>query len=207
MKTVDRTVKITMFLVLLAALVGATQSKPLAAATAPNPLPPDYAYPGEVRAFAGEACPESWLVADGKEYPTSAHKRLEAAIGDRWGSSSTSTFKVPDLRGMFLRGWQRDRVASEGDPEAASRAIPPGAPIDAAGGNHVGTFQGDMFARHSHTTTLTGRWGDHHGDTAGWGYDDGNWPGGGVGIATSTEGGAETRPRNVYLLFCIRDAN
>jgi hypothetical protein len=204
-KTTNSRVTITVLLALLATVAGATQNKPRATAAALKPLPPDYAYPGEVRAFAGETCPINWLVADGKEYPTSAHKRLEAAIGDLWGSSTTSTFQVPDLRGMFLRGWQQVRAGS-GDPEAASRDIPPGAPIDPTGkGNHVGTYQGDTFTHHNHATTLTGRWGDHHGDTAGWGIDDGQW--GNYSIPTDSAGGAETRPRNVYLLFCIRDAN
>jgi hypothetical protein len=206
-KTTNSRVTITVLLVLLAAMAGATQVRPRVAAAALKPLPPDYAYPGEVRAFAGETCPTNWLLADSAEYPTAAHKRLEAAIGDLWGSSAPGMFKVPDLRGMFMRGWQQGRpVGDGGDPEAATRTIPPGAPIDpTAKGNHVGTSQGDTFTQHVHTTTLTGRWGDHHGDTPGWGIDDGQWAN--YSLPTSPAGGTETRPRNVYLLFCIRDAN
>src|SRR4051812_36434165 len=71
-----------------------------------KPLPPDQAYAGEIRAFAGEKCPPNWLPADGTEYPEKDHKGLLAAIGDLWGATTISTFKVPDLRGVFLRGIQ-----------------------------------------------------------------------------------------------------
>jgi microcystin-dependent protein len=40
-------------------------------------------------------------------------------IGHNWGSEDKSnTFKLPDLRGLFLRGWNH---ASDRDPDTAGR--------------------------------------------------------------------------------------
>jgi microcystin-dependent protein len=163
-------------------------------------------YPGEIRAFAGEQCPANWLVADGKELDTSAHKGLEAAISDLWGASAPGKFNLPDLRGVFLRGWNQSRAGTGADPEAPGRQIPPGAPIDATlQGNQVGTYQDDQFGSHSHQITQTARWGDKVADTIGWGADNGQHPHGNFSIPTSAAGGPETRPKNVYILYCIRD--
>jgi microcystin-dependent protein len=171
-----------------------------------KPLPPDFAYAGEVRAFAGEHCPANWLPADGKEYPDAGHKKLVAEIGDLWGTSAVGRFKVPDLRGIFLRGWNNKRDPMSGDPEAAKRNIPTGAPIDPTSqGDQVGTSQADEIVSHHHSTTATARWGDRYADTIGWGADNGQHPHGNFSIDTSAAGGAETRPRNAYVLYCIRD--
>src|SRR5215471_11320816 len=76
-------------------------------------------FAGEIRAFGGQACPTNWLVADGTELPEAGHASLLAAIGDLWGSTETGKFKLPDLRGSFLRGWNQGRDGRGSDPEAA----------------------------------------------------------------------------------------
>lgn len=165
-------------------------------------------YPGEVRAFAGEHCPANWLEADGRELDENAHKALAAAISDLWGASQPGKFNLPDLRGVFLRGWNMSRTGHGSDPEAKGREIPPGAPIDPTmAGNQVGTYQDDQLASHAHQITLTARWGDKFQDTIGWSADDGQHPHGNFPIPTSATGGLETRSKNVYVLFCIRDGN
>ena len=178
----------------------------------PSKTPPAAAapgeYPGEIRAFAGEHCPANWLEADGSELDSNAHKALEAAISDLWGASKPGKFNLPDLRGVFLRGWNMSRTGQGADPEAKARQIPPGAPIDAAiQGNQVGTYQDDQLMNHNHQITQTARWGDRYGDDIGWGADNGQHPHGNFSIPTSSTGGTETRPKNVYILFCIRDGN
>jgi microcystin-dependent protein len=163
----------------------------------------DFAYPGEIRAFAGDRCPANWLPADGKEYSEAGHGALVAAIGDLWGSSGLGKFRVPDLQGMFLRGWNQ---GANGDPDAKDRTLPQGSPVDPnRKGDQVGSSQKDSLAQHHHTTTLTARWGDKYADTIGWGADNGQHPNGNFSNNTSEAGGSETRPRNVYVLFCIRD--
>jgi microcystin-dependent protein len=163
-------------------------------------------YPGEVRAFAGEHCPANWLEANSAELDSASHKALEAAISDLWGARATGFFYLPDLRGVFLRGWNMGRTAQGSDPEAAGRQIPAGAPIDPTiKGNQVGTYQDDQLISHTHSITQTARWGDKYADDIGWGADNGAHPHGNFTIGTSAAGGPETRPKNVYVLFCIRD--
>jgi len=165
-------------------------------------------YPGEIRAFAGEHCPANWLPANGAELDSGSHKSLEAAISDLWGARTTGKFYLPDLRGVFMRGWNKDRAGQGSDPEAPGRQIPPGAPVDPAiKGNQVGTYQDDQIINHQHAITQTARWGDRYGNDIGWGADNGQHPNGNFTIPTSPAGGTETRPKNVYVLFCIRDGN
>jgi microcystin-dependent protein len=163
-------------------------------------------YAGEIRAFGGSMCPNNWLIADGTELPTQGHTALNNAIGDLWGATQQTTFMLPDLRGVFVRGWNRDR-ANNGDPEAKARSIPQGAPYNSTDlGNQVGTYQQDQFLSHNHTLPLSSRWGDKYSSTTGFSNDDGTFAGL-VQPPTNSAGGTETRPRNVYVLYCIRDGN
>ena len=58
---------------------------------------------GSVMAFAGPAVPAGWLLCDGRELRQADYPGLFAAIGTAWGGGS-GTFRLPDLRGQFLRG-------------------------------------------------------------------------------------------------------
>lgn len=178
--------------------------RPLTPTSAPAAVATAGVYPGEVRAFAGPIPPKGWLVCDGREFSESEYQLLYQAIGDLWGSSAPGKFKIPDLRGLFLRGRNDTRVDRYNDPESAGRELSAGAPVDPAlRGNQVGSLQGDQFFLHRHTTRLTARWGDKYGDTIGWGADNGQHPAGVISQDTDVSGGAETRPRNAYVLFCI----
>jgi microcystin-dependent protein len=178
---------------------------PVLPKTAPVAPAPE-GYPGEIRAFAGPIPPVGWMLCDGRELNETDYPKLYAAIGDLWGSSGKGKFNIPDLRGAFLRAWNEKRTDRWADPEAAGRLIPPGAPVDPnVMGNQVGTLQADQFLSHTHVTTLTARWGDKFADTIGWSADNGQHPHGPFDIATAPNGGAETRPKNAYVMFCLRD--
>ncbi|WP_455465839.1 phage tail protein [Bartonella sp. B39] len=61
--------------------------------------------PGFIGTFAMEKMPEGWLLCDGKAYSRKTYANLFATLGETWGrGDGHSTFNVPDLRGMFLRG-------------------------------------------------------------------------------------------------------
>jgi hypothetical protein len=170
----------------------------------PTPLK-DGSYPGEIRVFAGEIPPDGWLECDGQEYPDTKYPKLSAVIGDLWGSTLPNHFRVPDLRGLFLRGWnhgKQDSVNDPADPDAGNRNLRPGAP----GGSkdHVGSWQGDELLSHQHSTNRKARWGDKFADDIGFSADNGEHPHGPFNIDTTPYGGHETRPRNAYVMFCIR---
>jgi microcystin-dependent protein len=66
---------------------------------------------GAVQAFAMNNAPSGWLAADGTEYAkTGTYAGLFAAISTTYGETNgsggagTSHFRVPDLRGYFVRG-------------------------------------------------------------------------------------------------------
>lgn len=91
------------------------------------------------------------------------------------GDGST-TFRIPDLRGEFIRGWDDGRGVDSG--------------------RVIGTAQADQLKAHTHTGSVSGS----------AGYTAGGVPSAYVtpSVASGSTGGAETRPRNVALLACIK---
>lgn len=162
---------------------------------------------GTIVPYAGGALPSGWLLCDGRSYSIiGTYATLYAAIGDRWGSGGAGSFNVPDLRGMFLRGWTD---TSSNDPDAATRtASKPGGAI----GNNVGSVQGDAFQGHIHNTSN----GIQSSLTA-CGTNAANFPstGGGQcgsvitgpasdGINGTPRTARETRPKNAYVMYIIK---
>ena len=90
--------------------------------------------------------PVGWLVADGSSYSDSAadpYNELFQVIGLTFtpGTDPGGTFRVPDLRGQFIRGWNDAGTQGPGtlDP-----------------GRVFGSTQLDAFQQHSHSVTDPG---------------------------------------------------
>ncbi|MBB4076043.1 microcystin-dependent protein [Bartonella fuyuanensis] len=81
-----------------------------------NPTPPKIEnFPaGFIATFATQNVPHGWLLCDGKTYRCEDYPQLFKAIGDQWGKESSVTFKVPDFRGIFLRGFDAGRGLDRG---------------------------------------------------------------------------------------------
>jgi microcystin-dependent protein len=148
--------------------------------------------------------PKGWLVCDGSEVSRAVYSDLFQAIGTNWGEgtgpNAAEKFKVPELRGWFLRGWSGD---SNYDPEKNTRFnINNSQQI----GNLVGSYQNDAFQYHSHRIPRTG-------NNAG---SNGFWGGGNVDSYINanditTQSGqssprvaSETRARNASVLYIIK---
>lgn len=70
---------------------------------------------GTVVAFAGTVVPAGWRLCNGDEVAVNEHRELYGEIGTTYGvPSKEGLFKLPDLRGMFLRGAGGDRAAALG---------------------------------------------------------------------------------------------
>ena len=65
---------------------------------------------GTILPFMGNTAPQGYVICDGTEYNISSHSNLAEFIKTQFGSynyfggDGETTFKVPDLRGEFLRG-------------------------------------------------------------------------------------------------------
>ncbi|USP03337.1 phage tail protein [Bartonella taylorii] len=73
-------------------------------------------YPsGFIGTFGMQSLPDGWLLCDGKAYSRSVYSTLFETIGTVWGEGDgVTTFNVPDLRGMFLRGFDGGRHIDQG---------------------------------------------------------------------------------------------
>lgn len=78
---------------------------------APGPPGVDGNPIGTVISFMGKTAPDGYLVCDGGEYAISAYPRLAGFIKEQFdsfgyfGGDGETTFAVPDLRNLFLRGY------------------------------------------------------------------------------------------------------
>lgn len=84
--------------------------------------------------------PSGYLECNGAAYYQRSYANLFALTGTIYGTGSgvSGTFRVPDLRGEFIRGWDHDRGT---DPEAATRTNRG----DGETGNKLGTKQSDAI--------------------------------------------------------------
>ncbi len=104
--------------------------------------------PGTVVAFAGPESnvPAGWLLCDGRSIERVQYPQLWQAIGGSWGTGNgTTTFLLPDLRGVFLRGVNAGRTDALRDDVSERFAL--------TGGNSgsVGSYQMDALKRHDHS--------------------------------------------------------
>ena len=133
---------------------------------------------------------QGWLPCDGQSYSREGeYQKLAKLFGNSFGVSG-SAFRVPDLRGRFLRG------ADQGtgrDPDASSR----GAENGGNAGDRVGSVQDDQFKSHTHGYRDVRYVGAGNGNMSGthWNVLDGQ---------TVAAGGSETRPKNAYVNWIIK---
>ncbi len=156
--------------------------------------------PGSVMPYMGTAAPEGWLLCDGSEVSRTMYPQLYAVIGTASGSGNgSSTFNLPDLRGRFLRGWDHGAGV---DPDAGARtAAKPGGNV----GDNIGSLQVDEFKQHDHSNGNFNRILQYTGNNTAVGHDEGYQEPDIINAAPMTRpGGAETRPKNLYVNYIIK---
>ena len=150
---------------------------------------------GMIAPFARNTAPNAnWLVCDGRAVSRTGYANLFAAIGTTWGAGNgSSTFNLPDLRGVFLRGWDNGRGQDSGRAFSSYQG-------DAIR-NIVGTFDGnadDGQQWKTGTFYLKSQiGGGANGDGKSWS--------GVIGFDASrvVPTASENRPKNVAILYCI----
>lgn len=111
---------------------------------------------GTVIAYAGSGTPSGWLACDGSAISQTTYAQLFTNIASTWNTSanpltgsaysapSAGTFRVPDLRGAFLRG--------AGGPNSAGVTTTLGAfQADTTAKNGLTATSGTESANHTHT--------------------------------------------------------
>jgi hypothetical protein len=151
---------------------------------------------GAVMPFAMNSAPTGWLAANGGEYSkTGTYATLFAAIGVTYGETNgaggtgTTHFRVPDLRGYFVRG-----AGTNSDTTAAGA---------------FGVKQADAFQGHAHSTNGNAFWVNGGGAVLGGsGISSTVALSVGSPISDGTNGtprtASETRPANIAMLYCIK---
>jgi microcystin-dependent protein len=186
---------------------------------------------GSIMIFGGpeSTVPAGWLLCNGRAVDrTGVYSSLFNVIGTLWGSGNgSSTFNIPDLQGVFLRGTSYNSVNNL-DPEKNSRT-PKGTGLP----NEVGSYQGDSNLAHTHNgvTNIGGAHthtnqrtyiqdnDDNDRTICAVGFRCGDDPNGASvggdhtitetgsahqhGFTTDFSGSAESRPRNVYVNYII----
>jgi microcystin-dependent protein len=156
---------------------------------------------GAVMPFAMNSAPTGWLAANGAEYSkvNATYLALFTAIGVVYGETNgsggvgTTHFRVPDLRGYFVRGH--------------------GVNIDGTTSNSsFGEKKADTLQGHTHTQLMGTSYDNvdnYNNGTAARANRTGGSGNMGLGIAADGTNGtprtsAETVPRNISLLYCIK---
>ena len=140
--------------------------------------------------------PSGWLPCDGRAVSRTTYANLFTVFGTKHGpGDGSTTFNLPDTRGLFLRGVDLTSQGQAGvDPDHASRTRPAGASgtVEIAG-----STQTDKVGPHQHEIpTNAGGSGNSiqkSGDSDGHG-----------GISVYSNGTNETRPKNISALYIVK---
>lgn len=184
-----------------------------------DPSPPSV---GEIKPYAGSTAPSGWAICNGQELNQTTYPDLFALLGSTyntqtnpttgsaWAAPSAGNFRVPDLRGIMLKG-----VGTPTGGDAVS----------------LGGYQSDQNRVHAHAFSIsTGSGGNNPPSTPSYlgystgnagsanadvaivvasgtqvrGYDNGSIAANGALTNIANSGGNETRPKNRGVNFIIR---
>jgi hypothetical protein len=162
---------------------------------------------GTVVAFAGTTVPTGWLLCNGSSVSRTTYSALFNAIGTAWGSASSTTFNVPDMRGVFLRGVD-DSKGRDADKTTRTASNTGG-----NAGNTVGSYQGDAIRNITGSFVVD----DQVKETGTGAFSQGTAikydaksesSGGGAymnfNAARQVPTGSDNRPANVYVHYIIK---
>jgi len=141
---------------------------------------------GSVFTMATTTVPSGYLECDGSAVSRTTYADLFAAIGTTWGNGNGSTtFNIPNLQGEFVRGWDNGRGIDTDRTFASSQdhQLQEHSHDISVGQQNVGDPPNPITVRHFYISGVTEET-EVNGDT-------GNF-------------GAETRPRNIAMMYVIK---
>jgi len=148
---------------------------------------------GMIIPSASTNVPTGWLYCNGDAVSRTTYSDLFTSISTNYGGGDASTtFNVPDMRGLFLRGQDQGRGL---DPDAASRT---NLVLTGISGDEIGSTQLGDLESHIHGLTFK------HTFPVDGGADEAYDAGTGQSDLTDAEGGNETRPVNINVRYYIK---
>lgn len=182
---------------------------------------------GTIQTFAFYSIPDGWLPCDGRSLAISEYPLLYKAIGNMFGSASDDDFKLPNLCGRFIRGWdstgkvdnkrifgseQDDSIQIHRHEFSTSKLK-----VNSAGGHTHTTYasQEDVKKPSLFSDDISMlKWLNSYGSDTGSTSENGNHThdltatSSPIGLPTNygeaIRYSGETRPKNIALLFCIK---
>ena len=134
---------------------------------------------GSIITFAKNSSPVGFLECDGSAISRTTYNSLFSVIGTIFGvGDGSTTFNIPDLRGEFIRGWDNSRGVDSG--------------------RTFGSFQDHAIEDHTHFV------GSGLGDSVSGGERYAGNVAQDSGGVRGANVAAETRPRNIALMYCIK---
>jgi microcystin-dependent protein len=158
---------------------------------------------GSISMFGGAAAPTGWLLCNGALVSRTTYASLFTAIGTTFGAGDGSTtFGLPDLRGIFPRGAGTNGTLTNAAGTAFAATL--------------GSYVNDQMQGHGHTPTINGA-AIYSAATSGSGANNvnntnGNNTGGNQWLMTTPNlntgsgtprAGGETNPANLGVTFII----
>jgi len=173
---------------------------------------------GAVFCIAVASVPSGYLECNGATVSRTTYAALFAVIGTQYGSTNSSNFKVPDLRGEFVRGFDNGRGVDSGRSVASSQSA------QNQSHNHSASATSTAGA-HSHAlnyqrkhvedtgtaavTDIRREGGDGDGGSQNFtnNTNSGFMNNATVSVSTSVSignQGSEARPRNIAMMYVIK---
>ncbi|WP_273819520.1 phage tail protein [Pseudomonas asplenii] len=139
---------------------------------------------GSMLSFPRGVVPPGYLEADGSLQSSASYPDLAAYLGSTFnrGDEPAGYFRLPESRGEFLRGWDHGRGVDSG--------------------RTIGSWQNFDIQSHDHTQNGVNNLPSNQGSGGLNAFARGV-----SGVATDKTGGAETRPRNISVMWCIKAWN
>ncbi len=166
---------------------------------------------GMIGMFASSSAPSGWLKANGAYVDIATYPSLHAVVGTTYGplQNNDTEFKLPDLQGEFLRGWDESGLVDAGRTLGSNQDYATARPQtssatrfnDSNDGLPLSPAQGTLTGNPDHVGFVRLAYGSEQ-LAAGVLTADGQTVG--IDVHNPVDGDAETRPRNVALLACIK---
>ena len=177
---------------------------------------------GSVHVMATTTVPSGYLECAGQYISRTTYASLFAIIGTTWGTNAGTNFRLPDLRGQFVRGWANTSSVDSGRSFASSQSSQnlshnhsySGGSVSVSGASHNHNIRRISLQPSIANVGIT--LGSGQGYQIGYATNDSGNTGqavlnsgnlsmsGSVSLTINNNGGSEARPQNIAMMYVIK---